>query len=269
MHSVELYRALGAEVDLDTGWREVGSLRLASSRPHLEELERQSAWAETFGLPLQMVSAAEAGELFPPMATDGVLGAAFLPTDGYLDPSQLTLALAKGARQRGAKIVTGRRVVGIDVRGGRVRAVETDAGPIECEVVVNAGGIYAHEIGRLAGVDVPARGHGAPVRHHQAVRAAPRHADAARPGPVGLLPGRERRAGGGGLRAQPRTVGARGDPGRLQPLASWSRTGTGSLRFSRRPTRACRACRRRDRDVDQRPRGFHPRRRVHPRASPT
>jgi glycine cleavage system T protein len=155
MYSVELYRELGAEVDLDTGWHEVGSLRLASSRPHLEELERQAAWAETFGLPLHLVSAEEARDLFPPMTTEGVLGAAFLPTDGYVDPSQLTLALAKGARQRGARIVTGRRVVGIDVRRGRVCAVETDAGPVECEVVVNAGGIYAHEIGRLAGVHVP------------------------------------------------------------------------------------------------------------------
>src|ERR1700688_1798232 len=155
MHSVELYRTLGAEVDLDTGWREVGSLRLASSRPHLQELERQAAWAETFGLALHLVSASEARDLFPPMTSDGVLGAAFLPTDGYVDPSQLTLALAKGARRHGAKIVTGRRVLGIVVRHGRVRAVETDAGTIECDVVVNAGGIYGHEIGAMAGVHVP------------------------------------------------------------------------------------------------------------------
>jgi 4-methylaminobutanoate oxidase (formaldehyde-forming) len=165
MNSVELYRTLGAEVDLDTGWREVGSLRLASSRPHLEELERQAAWAETFGLPLHLLSAAEAGELFPPMTTEGVLGAALLPTDGYLDPSQLTLALAKGARQGGATIVTDRRVLGVDVRDGRVRAVETDAGTIECEVVVNAGGIYAHEIGAMAGVNVPL----VPMAHQYAI----------------------------------------------------------------------------------------------------
>jgi glycine cleavage system T protein len=155
MHSVELYRTLGSEVDLDAGWREVGSLRLASSRPHLEELERQAAWAETFGLALHLVSADEAKGLFPPMTTDSVLGAAFFPTDGYVDPSQLTLALAAGARRRGARIVTGRRVVGLDVRHGRVRGVETDSGMVECEVVVNAGGIYAPEIGALAGVHVP------------------------------------------------------------------------------------------------------------------
>ena len=155
MNSVELYRALGDEVDLETGWREVGSLRLASSLPHMEELERQAAWAETFGLPLHLISAAEAQELFPPMTSEGVHGAAFLPSDGYVDPSQLTQALAKGARQRGAQILTETRVTAVRVEGGRVRGVDTDQGPIECDVVVNAGGIYAHEIGLLAGVDVP------------------------------------------------------------------------------------------------------------------
>src|ERR1700691_4067910 len=86
MNSVELYRALGEEVGLETGWREVGSLRLASSPEHMEELQRQAAWAETFGLPLHLVSAAEAQAMFPPMSTDGVLGAAFLPSDGFVDP---------------------------------------------------------------------------------------------------------------------------------------------------------------------------------------
>ena len=155
MESVELYRSLGEEVDLETGWREVGSLRLASSLERMEELQRQAAWAETFGLPLHLMSADEAKELFPVMSTHGVFGAALLPTDGFVDPSQLTLALAKGARQRGATILTNTRVTAIRVEKGRVSGVDTDQGPIECEVVVNAGGIYAHEIGRLAGVHVP------------------------------------------------------------------------------------------------------------------
>jgi glycine cleavage system T protein len=155
MNSVDLYRTLGEEVELETGWREVGSLRLASSREHMEELERQAAWAETFGLPLHLISADAAQEMFPPMATEGVLGAALLPSDGYVDPSQLTLALARGARQRGATILTSTRVTGVRVENNRVRAVETDQGTIECEYVVNAGGIYAHEIGLMAGVHVP------------------------------------------------------------------------------------------------------------------
>ncbi len=160
MNSVELYRQLGDEVDLETGWREVGSLRLASKPERMEELERQAAWAETFGLPLELVSPEQAKELFPLLDTDGVLGAAFLPTDGYLDPSQLTLALAKGARQRGAEIRTATEVTAVRVENGRVTGVETESAngvstTIHSGVVVNAGGIYAHEIGLLAGVHVP------------------------------------------------------------------------------------------------------------------
>jgi 4-methylaminobutanoate oxidase (formaldehyde-forming) len=155
MESVDLYRSLEREVGLETGWREVGSLRLASSPERMEEVTRQAGWAKTFGLPLELVSSDEARALFPPMATDGVLGAAYLPTDGYIDPSQLTLALAEAARRRGAEISQRTRVTGVRVRRGRVEAVETDQGEIETEVVVNAGGMYAREIGALAGVNVP------------------------------------------------------------------------------------------------------------------
>jgi glycine cleavage system aminomethyltransferase T/glycine/D-amino acid oxidase-like deaminating enzyme len=155
MNSVELYRALGKEVGLETGWHEVGSLRLASSQERMEELSRQAGWAKTFGLPLELVSAEEARRMFPPMSTDGVLGAAFLPTDGYIDPSQLTFALVEGARRRGAEICEDTRVTGIEVENGRVRKVITDKGDIETELVVNAGGMFAPEIGRLVGVNVP------------------------------------------------------------------------------------------------------------------
>jgi glycine cleavage system aminomethyltransferase T/glycine/D-amino acid oxidase-like deaminating enzyme len=155
MSSVELYRGLGEKVGLETGWREVGSLRLASSQERMEELARQSGWAKTFGLPLELISAAEAQRLFPPLSTDGVLGAAYLPTDGYIDPSQLTYALAEGARRGGAEIYQGTRVTDIPVRQGRVTGVVTEKGEIEAEVVVNAGGMFAKELGALAGVNVP------------------------------------------------------------------------------------------------------------------
>ncbi|HVN62628.1 MAG TPA: FAD-dependent oxidoreductase, partial [Gaiellaceae bacterium] len=155
MSSVELYRTLGAEVELETGWREVGSLRLASSQERLEELSRQAGWAQTFGLPLELISADEAQRLFPPMSTEGVLGAAFLPTDGYIDPSQLTFALAEGARRGGAEILTHTRVTAIPVERGRVQGVVTDRGAIKADVVVNAGGMFAQELGALAGVNVP------------------------------------------------------------------------------------------------------------------
>jgi glycine cleavage system aminomethyltransferase T/glycine/D-amino acid oxidase-like deaminating enzyme len=149
MDSVELYRTL------DCGWVECGGLRLASSDERWEETRRQAGWAKTFGLPLELLSAAEALERFPLMTTEGVLGASWLPTDGYLDPSLLSYSLAEGAREAGCDIHTNTRVTGIDVEGGRVRGVETDRGHIEAEVVVNAGGMFAAEIGRMAGVRVP------------------------------------------------------------------------------------------------------------------
>jgi 4-methylaminobutanoate oxidase (formaldehyde-forming) len=155
MHSVDLYRRLKDESEFDPGWVECGGIRLASSEERMEELRRQAGWAKTFGLPLELISAAEAKELFPLMSTEGVLGAAWLPTDGYLDPSQLTYALADGARRGGCRIFTSTRVTGIDVREGRVRGVRTDRGEIEAEVVVDAGGMFAAEIGRMAGVRVP------------------------------------------------------------------------------------------------------------------
>jgi 4-methylaminobutanoate oxidase (formaldehyde-forming) len=155
MNSVALYAALNAETGVDVGWRPVGSLRLASSRERMEELERQAGWATSFGLPLELVSAEEAHRRFPLMTQRGVLGAAFLPTDGYLDPSGLALALAEGARRGGARVCEGVRVTGIGVDHGAVHRVDTEQGSIEADVVVNAGGIYASEIAAMAGLTVP------------------------------------------------------------------------------------------------------------------
>ena len=160
MYGAGLYRRLRDETGVDPSWHEVGSLRLASSKERLEELRRQTSWAKTFGLPLELISASEAAERFPLMSTDGVLGAVWLPTDGWLDPSGLAMALAAGARQRGVTIRTHTRVVGIGVAEGRVTGVEVQLRDgsretIAAEVVVNAGGMFAPEIGRLAGITVP------------------------------------------------------------------------------------------------------------------
>jgi glycine cleavage system aminomethyltransferase T/glycine/D-amino acid oxidase-like deaminating enzyme len=151
MDSVELYRRLGDAC----GWVECGGLRLACTPEREQELHRQVGWSRTFGLPLELLSADEAAALFPLMSTDGVRAASYLPTDGYLDPSQLTYALGDGAREGGCRIYTHTRVTAIDVDAGRVRGVQTEWGPIEAEVVVNAGGMFAAEIGRMAGVRVP------------------------------------------------------------------------------------------------------------------
>jgi 4-methylaminobutanoate oxidase (formaldehyde-forming) len=156
MYSSELYRRLTAETGVDVGWREVGSLRLAGSPERMQELERLAGSGQTFGLPLEIISTEEALERWPLFDPAGILGAAWLPTDGQLDPSNLTLAMAEGARRGGVRILTGTRVTGVRVERGHVRGVETDAhGPIDAEVVVNAGGIYATQIGHLAGVEIP------------------------------------------------------------------------------------------------------------------
>lgn len=160
MYGSDLYRRLTAETGVDVSWHEVGSLRLASTPARFEELQRQVGWARTFGLPLELISAADAQARFPLMTTDGVLGAVWLPTDGYLDPSGLAGALGAGARARGVTIRQHTRVVAIGVERGRVTGVEVESADggrstILADVVVNAGGMYAPEIGRLAGVTVP------------------------------------------------------------------------------------------------------------------
>jgi glycine cleavage system aminomethyltransferase T/glycine/D-amino acid oxidase-like deaminating enzyme len=149
MDSVALYRTL------DCGWVECGGIRLACTEEREEEVMRQVAWSRTFGLPLQLLSADEAQALFPLMVTDGVRCASYLPTDGYLDPSLLTYALIDGARRGGCRVFTHTRVHDVVVTEGRVRGIRTEWGDIEAEIVVNAGGMYAAEIGRMAGVRVP------------------------------------------------------------------------------------------------------------------
>src|SRR3954467_8625435 len=143
MYSTELYRRLAAETGTDPSWHEVGSLRLASTPERFEELRRQAGWAKTFGLPLDLITPGEAQDRFPMMSTNGVLGAVWLPTDGWLDPSGLAMALAAGARQKGVTIRTHTRVVAIGVDRGRATGVDVELRDgsretIAADVVVNA-----------------------------------------------------------------------------------------------------------------------------------
>ncbi len=154
--SVEMYRGLEAETGQAVDWNEVGSLRLACSPDRVLELKRLTTMAKSFGLPMEIISAEQAQALFPLMSTDDVLAAAFLPTDGYIDPASVTQAIAKGAKMRGATIVEDTKVTRITVEGRRVTTVHTDQGDIACEMVVNAAGMWGLEVGRLAGVRVPA-----------------------------------------------------------------------------------------------------------------
>ena len=137
-------------------WKPVGSLRLASSQDRWTEIKRAATTAKSFGLEMHLIGPKEAQDMFPIMTTDGVVGAAYIPSDGYIDPSGITQALAKGARMNGAAIVEGVRITGIEMTGRRATAVLTDQGRVRAEIIVNAAGCgstmkeYAHLLGGQA-----------------------------------------------------------------------------------------------------------------------
>ena len=192
MESVDLYRSLEAEVGLETGWHEVGSLRLASSTERMEEIARQAGWAKTFGLPLELVSADEAQQLFPPMITDGVLGAAFLPPTATSTQPADARARRRGAaprrrdRDRHARHGSRRPARARDGRRDRPRP-DRDRDRRQRRWHVRAGDRLSCERER------PDRADGARVPHHEADGAHARDADDARP--VALVTSGPSRAG--------------------------------------------------------------------------
>ena len=228
---------------------ESGSLKLASSPERLEEIRRQHGWAQRAGLPLELISADEARELFPLMTTDGVLGAAFTPTDGQVDPARLCTALAAGARAAGVRIAQQTRVWGsrpsTAAHGRRVVGVRTDSGDVECEVVVDCGRhVRRRDRARWSDVRIPV----VPMSHQYVVTTAPvaRRMPARLPSLRdpdllvyyrqeidGLVMGGYERQSAPGLAP---TTAARG----LQRQAARRRTGTGSPRSSRTRRSGCR-----------------------------
>ncbi|MCP5366263.1 MAG: FAD-dependent oxidoreductase [Hyphomicrobiales bacterium] len=154
--SVDLYGRIGAETGMATDWKPVGSLRLAASADRWLELRRAHGQARAFGLEMELLSPAEARDLFPHLSTDGVVGAAFIPGDGHVDPSGLTQAYARGARDGGVTIAEGVLVTGLEVRGRRVVRVLTDQGPVRCETVLVAAGLWARQVAAMAGIALPA-----------------------------------------------------------------------------------------------------------------
>jgi sarcosine dehydrogenase len=164
-YSVDLYKGLAAETGLDTGWKMVGCLRLATTRDRWTEFKRLATTARSFGMEMELISPAEVKRMWPLMDTTDLIGASWLPTDGQASPSDITQSLAKGARMHGAKIREGVKVTGFRMDGRRITHVETDQGYIACEQVVNCGGMWARQIGAMAGVAVPLH----PVKHQYIV----------------------------------------------------------------------------------------------------
>jgi 4-methylaminobutanoate oxidase (formaldehyde-forming) len=155
-NSVAVFERLEAESGLTIDWRKVGSLRLASSPDRWSEIRRSMTLARSFGFECHSLSAKEAKDLFPYIDPEGVVGAAFIPSDGYIDPYALTQAYAATARKGGVRIKEDVRVTGILKKGRRVVGVETDSGPIGCEILVNCAGLWAKRVGEMAGVALAA-----------------------------------------------------------------------------------------------------------------
>lgn len=150
--SVAVLDEIQAETPID--WRQVGSLRIASSTARLAEYVAAEPIARRYGVDFEVIDAAEAKRRFPHISTAGVHGAAFVPGDGYVDPTSLTNAYAARARALGVRIVEGVTVTGASRTDRRVTALETDRGRIACETVVLAAGVWGRPAGRMLGLDV-------------------------------------------------------------------------------------------------------------------
>ncbi|MBV9432276.1 MAG: FAD-dependent oxidoreductase [Hyphomicrobiales bacterium] len=153
--SIEIYRGLEGKTGQATGWKMNGGLRLACNAQRMTEIKRQATTARSFGLEMHLLSPKEAHELWPLMDISDVLGAAYLPTDGQANPSDITLSLAKGARQKGARIIEDVAVTDVVLKDGRAQAVMTAQGLIACETIVICAGQWSKEIGRKAGITIP------------------------------------------------------------------------------------------------------------------
>ena len=154
-YSTDLYRRLKNLTGIDPGWEEVGSLRIASSEERMVELKRVVGYSRAFGMPLEMLTPAECQELFPLMSLEDVRGGVFLKTDGQIDPTALTLALAAGAKSRGAQFLTNTRVTALTVSNNEVREVVTDKGVIKTGVVINSAGLWGNDIAKMVGITLP------------------------------------------------------------------------------------------------------------------
>ena len=154
-YSVDLYKRLEAETGLQTGWKMNGGLRLACNAERWIEVKRQATTAHSFGLEMHLLTPQEAQDLWPLMTIEDLVGAAFLPTDGQANPSDITQSLAKGARMAGVKIFEDMPVTRVIVENGRIRGVETPQGTVECEKVICCAGQWTRSLAATVGVNVP------------------------------------------------------------------------------------------------------------------
>ena len=154
-----LLRDLEKETEVSTGFRTVGSITVAKTDARLEEIRRQASMARAFGVDVEEISLSDVKNRYPHLYTDDLTGAVYLPGDGQADPANVALAMAKGARQHGAKVIENVKVTAIHQDAGKVTGVTWESGgetgEIKTDYVVNCAGMWGREVGLMAGVSVP------------------------------------------------------------------------------------------------------------------
>ena len=159
-YSQELYGNLEVETGVATGFKRCGSITVALTEERREEIYRQAAMARAFGVDVEEISPAEVKAKYEHLNIDGVTGGVWLPLDGQGDPANIALALAKGARQMGAQVFEQTKAMGVTREGRRITSLQWEnqngeSGSIDCENVINCGGMWGHEVGRMLGINVP------------------------------------------------------------------------------------------------------------------
>ncbi|MEE8635957.1 MAG: FAD-binding oxidoreductase, partial [Acidiferrobacterales bacterium] len=154
-YTCELFRTLEQETGQATGFKQNGSLSVATDEERFEELKRGASMARCFGLDVMVITPDEAREKWPLLNIEDLVGAVFLPRDGQVNPSDVAQAIAKGAKMGGVSIFENTKVTAIRRGDGRVTGVVTESGDIAAEYVVNCGGMWGREIGAMCGVNVP------------------------------------------------------------------------------------------------------------------
>ncbi len=164
-YSVALYRTLEEETGHNVGFSQVGNIRLATNAQRMDEYHYYAGVARTIGVEVELLTPEQVKEIWPLCKIEGLVGALLHPEDGYIQPADLTQALAKGARDNGAEIYRRTKAVAIErTRGGEWR-VKTDKGDIVCEHVVSATGNHARQTGAMVGIEIPT----IPVEHQYIV----------------------------------------------------------------------------------------------------
>ena len=154
-YTSELYRGLEAETGQATGYRQCGSISIAATAERFEELKRSASMAKVFGLEVNVLSVPEIAERYPLIQTDDLFGGIHIPSDGYANAVDITQALAKGAKQRGARLFTHTKVEAVLQEGGRVTGVRTAQGEISAKYVVICGGMWSRDLASSVGVNLP------------------------------------------------------------------------------------------------------------------